>query len=113
MTNGILFFSVLPPSPADSDSGVSSDLESTSEDKLRLQGTQKHLEVMFLLLAVMHISLRNTGNIYSIDIYRSHNMNAQRCLQVTWAQVSVAKSNLFRNFPVIHRLYINANTLGS
>ncbi|XP_060554346.1 ETS-related transcription factor Elf-3-like isoform X1 [Ruditapes philippinarum] len=28
---------VLPPSPADSDSGVSSDLESTPEDKLRLQ----------------------------------------------------------------------------
>lgn len=29
---------VLPPSPADSDSGVSSDLESSSDDKLRLQG---------------------------------------------------------------------------
>ena len=34
-----LIAAVLPPSPADSDSGVSSDLESSSDDKLRLQGT--------------------------------------------------------------------------
>lgn len=37
----LLYFPVLPPSPADSDSGVSSDLESTSDDKMRLQG--KHV----------------------------------------------------------------------
>ena len=38
-----LIAAVLPPSPADSDSGVSSDLESSSDDKLRLQGTNNKI----------------------------------------------------------------------